>query len=61
MLAREGVPKHAVVARLGTSRPTLLLRRSQFQARGVPGLLKHAPGLGRRKTVGRNSDHCHTF
>jgi transposase len=51
LLASEGVPNHAIAARLGTSRPTVLLWRSRFQARGAPGLLKDAPRPGRKKAI----------
>jgi len=42
LLAGEGVPNHAIAARLGTSRPTVLRWRGRFQQSGVPGLLKDA-------------------
>lgn len=51
LLASEGVPNNAIAARLGTSRPTVLLWRSRFQARGAPGLLKDAPRPGRKKAL----------
>ena len=51
LLASEGVPNHGIAARLGTSRPTVLLWRSRFQARAVPGLLKDAPRPGRKKAI----------
>ena len=51
LLASEGVPNNASAARLGTSRPTVLLWRSRFQARGAPGLLKEAPRPGRKKAL----------
>jgi transposase len=51
LLASEGVPNHAIAAQLGTSRPTVLLWRSRFQARGTPGLLQDAPRPGRKKAI----------
>ena len=51
LLASEGVPNHAIAARLGTARPTVLLWRERFRQRGVPGLLKDAPRPGRKKTI----------
>ncbi len=51
LLASEGVPNHAIAARLGTSRPTVLLWRARFQQRGAPGLLKDAPRPGRKKAI----------
>jgi len=51
LLAGEGVPNHAIAARLGTSRPTVLRWRGRFQQSGVPGLLKDARRPGRTKAV----------
>jgi transposase len=51
LLASEGVPNHAIAARLGTTRPTVLLWRARFRERGVPGLLKDAPRPGRKKAI----------
>jgi transposase len=51
LLASEGVPNHAIAARLGTTRPTVLLWRARFRQRGTPGLLKDAPRPGRKKAV----------
>jgi len=51
LLASQGVPNHAIAARLGTTRPTVLLWRSRFQAQGAPGLLKDAPRPGRKKAI----------
>jgi transposase len=51
LLASEGVPNHAIAARLGTSRPTVRLWRSRFQARGAPGLQQDAPRPGRKKAI----------
>jgi len=51
LLAGEGVSNHAVAARLGVSRPTVILWRERFAARGVQGILKDAPRPGRRKAI----------
>ena len=51
LLASEGMPNHAIAARLETTRPTVLLWRERFAARGVPGLLKDAPRPGRHKAI----------
>jgi transposase len=51
LLAAEGVANQAIAARLGISRPTVLLWRSRFQRSGVPGLMKDARRPGRKKAV----------
>lgn len=51
LLASEGLANHAVAARLGISRPTVLLWRRRFQRAGVPGLLRDAPRTGRKKAL----------
>jgi transposase len=51
LLAGQGVPNHAIAARLGTSRPTVLLWRGRFARSGVPGLLKDARRPGRKKAL----------
>lgn len=51
LLAAEGVPNHAIGARLGIGRPTVLLWRKRFARSGVPGLLKDARRPGRKKAV----------
>jgi transposase len=51
LLASEGVPNNAIAARLGTTRPTVLLWRERFRQRGAPGLLKDAPRPGRKKAI----------
>ncbi len=51
LVASEGVPNNALAARLGTTRPTVLLWRKRFAKRGVAALLKEAPRLGRRKAI----------
>ena len=51
LLASEGVPNNAIAARLGTTRPTVLLWRERFRQRGAPGLLKDAPRPGRKKAL----------
>ena len=45
------MPNNAIAARLETTRPTVLLWRERFAARGVPGLLKDAPRPGRHKAI----------
>jgi transposase len=51
LLAGDGVPNHAIAARLGVSRPTVLLWRGRFQQFGVAGLLRDATRPGRQKTL----------
>ena len=51
LLAGDGRANHAIAKELGTSRPTVLLWRERFAARGVAGLLKDAPRPGRRKAL----------
>ena len=51
LLAAAGQANHAVAARLGTSRPTVLLWRRRFQRAGVPGLMKDARRPGRKKAL----------
>ena len=51
LLASDGVPNNAIAARLGTTRPTVLLWRARFSQRGAPGLLQDAPRPGRKKTI----------
>jgi len=51
LLASEGVPNNAIAARLGTTRPTVLLWRNRFQKVGAQGLLKDAARPGRKKTI----------
>ena len=51
LLAGEGVPNNAIAARLGTTRPTVLLWRERFRQRGAPGLLQDAPRPGRKKAI----------
>lgn len=63
LLASEGVPNNAIAARLGTTRPTVLLWRERFRQRGAPGLLRDAPRPGRKKAIApvniiRNPGRC---
>jgi transposase len=51
LLASEGVPNNAIAARLGTTRPTVLLWRERFRQRGAPGLLQDAARPGRKKAI----------
>jgi len=51
LLAAAGQANHAIAARLGTSRPTVLLWRRRFQRAGVPGLMKDARRPGRKKAL----------
>jgi transposase len=51
LMAGDGRANHAIAKELGISRPTVLLWRERFAARGVSGLLKDAPRPGRRKAV----------
>ena len=51
LLAGDGVANHGIAARLGISRPTILLWRRRFARSGVPGLMKDARRPGRKKAV----------
>jgi len=51
LLAGAGLANHAIAARLGISRPTVLLWRHRFQRSGVPGLMKDARRPGRKKAL----------
>ena len=51
LLAGQGVPNHAIAARLGIGRPTVLLWRSRFARSGVPGLMRDARRPGRTKAI----------
>jgi transposase len=51
LLAATGLANQVIAARLGISRPTVLLWRSRFGRSGVPGLMKDARRPGRRKAV----------
>ncbi len=51
LLASEGIPNHAIAARLGTTRPTVLLWRERFGQLGAPGLLRDALRPGRKKAI----------
>src|SRR4029077_15242051 len=50
-LVATGLANQVIAARLGISRPTVLLWRSRFGRSGVPGLMKEARRPGRRKAV----------
>ena len=52
MQAAEGRANHAIAKELSVSRPTVILWRSRFIQKGVPGILKDAPRPGRRKAIG---------
>jgi transposase len=43
LLAADGVSNNAIAKRLGTSRPTVILWRSRFAAKGPAGLAEDAP------------------
>jgi transposase len=49
--AAAGKANHALARELGTSRPTVLLWRARYEARGLGGLFRDAPRPGRRKQV----------
>ena len=51
LLAGERVAHHEIAARLGISRPTILLWRRRFVRSGGPGLMKDARRPGRKKVV----------
>lgn len=51
LLAADGVANQAIAARVGVSRPTVLLWRRRFIRAGVPGVLKEARRPGRKKAV----------
>ena len=50
--AAAGQSNNSLAQELGISRPTVLLWRARYAARGVVGLLKDAPRPGRRKRIG---------
>jgi transposase len=49
--AAAGKANHALAQELGTSRPTVLLWRARYEARGLGGLFRDAPRPGRRKQI----------
>ena len=49
--AAAGKANRALARELGTSRPTVLLWRARYEARGLGGLFRDAPRPGRRKQV----------
>ena len=51
LMAAEGVPNNAIAGKLQVSRPTVLLWRNRFVARGVQGLMKDAKRPGRKKRI----------
>src|SRR6266540_882858 len=51
LLGADGVPNNAIAARLGTSRPTVLLWRARFRSLGVPGIMRDAKRPGRKKAI----------
>ena len=51
LLAADGVPNNAIAARLGTSRPTVLLWRARFGSLGVSGIMCDAKRPGRKKAI----------
>jgi transposase len=48
LLAAEGLPNQMIAARVGTSRPTVLLWRARFTREGVPSLQHDRPRPGRK-------------
>src|SRR5213593_459216 len=48
LLAAEGLPNQVIAARLGTSRPTVLLWRARFTREGVASLARDRPRPGRK-------------
>lgn len=49
--AAEGLANSELARQLGTSRPTVLLRRKRFPPEGVEGLLEDAPRRGRQEQI----------
>lgn len=51
LLAAQGVPPSQIAQRLGTTRPTVHLWRTRFQAGGLAAIQHDAPGRGRRRSI----------
>jgi transposase len=51
LLALEGLREQEIAEKAGVSRPTVRLWLSRFDKLGVEGLLRDAPGRGRRPSV----------
>ena len=51
LLAIDGMREQDIAAKVGVSRPTVRLWLSRFDKLGVEGLLRDAPGRGRRSSV----------
>ena len=51
LLAADGLANNAIAQALGISRPTVLLWRARFAARGPQALVQDAPGRGRRRSI----------
>jgi len=51
LLAGQGVPNNAVSQQVGTSRPTVLLRRGRFEQFGVAGLMRDGKRPGRKRAL----------
>ena len=52
LLASEGLPNRQIAARVGTTLPTVKLRRSRYQQEGLAALEVDRPGRGRPKVLG---------
>jgi transposase len=51
LLASESLANNAIAAKLGVSRPTVILWRERFATRGVKGIIQDATRPGRRKAI----------
>jgi transposase len=51
LLAIDGMREQDIAAKVGVSRPTVRLWLSRFDKLGVEGLLRDAPGRGRRPSL----------
>lgn len=51
LMAAEGVPNNRIARDLETSRPTVILWRSRFQAGGTTALAEDALGRGRKRSI----------
>jgi transposase len=54
LLASEGISNNAIAKKLETSRPTVLLWRKRFKARGVLGLSEEAPKGPSKRRLSRS-------
>ena len=57
LLALEGLREQDIAAKAGVSRPTVRLWLSRFDKLGAEGLLRDAPGRGRRPSLDSTKVH----